>query len=77
MQWEPETQNVIISRNKTRITVRAGSSDVRVNEKVYKLPGDVFISHDRTYIPVRFIAEQLGKRVSWDGKWKKVFIVGY
>lgn len=76
VQWEPETQNVIISRNKTRITVRAGSSDVRVNEKEDKLPGDVFISHDRTYIPVRFIAENLGGEVSWEGKWKKVLIVG-
>lgn len=76
VEWKFETQDVIISKNNIEITVRVGSSDVRVNEKEYKLPGDVFIRRDRTYIPVRFIAEKLGGEVCWDGKWKKVQIFG-
>lgn len=33
-----------------------------------------FIENNRTYVPIRFIAEELGYDVAWDGKEKKVTI---
>ncbi len=49
---------------------------VRVNGKLVEFPdGQPFIdAHDRTLIPVRFVAEELGADVSWDGKTRTAII---
>ncbi|MFJ6264598.1 stalk domain-containing protein [Lysinibacillus xylanilyticus] len=46
-------------------------------DKVGKKPQDGqsgFIYEGTTYVPLRFIAESLGKKVKWDGKSKSVYI---
>ncbi|MGE7926321.1 stalk domain-containing protein [Lysinibacillus xylanilyticus] len=46
-------------------------------DKVGKKPQEGqsgFIYEGTTYVPLRFIAESLGKKVTWDGKSKSVYI---
>ncbi len=49
---------------------------VRVNGRLVEFPdGQPYIdAHDRTLIPVRFVAEELGADVSWDGKTRTAII---
>ncbi len=76
VSWDGEDKKAIISQKDTKINLRVNSSVADVNGEEQKLPGEVFIYSDRTYIPVRFIAENLGAEVIWDSKWKRVLVSG-
>ncbi|MEK8200148.1 stalk domain-containing protein [Lysinibacillus sp. FSL M8-0134] len=46
-------------------------------DKVKKVPPEGqsgFIYQGTTYVPMRFVAESLGEKVTWDGKTKSVYI---
>ncbi|WP_445478784.1 stalk domain-containing protein [Lysinibacillus irui] len=46
-------------------------------DKVEKVPPEGqsgFIYQGTTYVPMRFVAESLGEKVTWDGKTKSVYI---
>lgn len=73
--WQGEEQKAVISRGGTEITVCVGSHTAEVNGVHHSLPGDVFISGDKAYIPVRFIAGQLGAEVRWESKWKRISVL--
>ncbi|MBQ4159383.1 MAG: copper amine oxidase N-terminal domain-containing protein, partial [Clostridia bacterium] len=50
-------------------------SDVAyVNNNEVRLDSPAFLENDRTYTPVRFIAEALGASVSWDEPTQRVTI---
>ncbi|QNK57100.1 NPCBM/NEW2 domain-containing protein [Paenibacillus sp. PAMC21692] len=52
-------------------------NDIKIN-KVSKMPTDAgdkpFIYNGSTYVPLRYIAENLGQKVGWDGETGTVFI---
>ncbi|RHW34021.1 hypothetical protein D1B33_14570 [Lysinibacillus yapensis] len=46
-------------------------------DKVEKVPAEGqsgFIYKGTTYVPIRFISESLGEKVTWDGKTKSIYI---
>ena len=47
------------------VTLKYGSDIMTVNGKDVKMDTSVIIRDDRTYIPVRFVAETLGLAVEW------------
>ncbi len=57
------------------IKLTIGSNKALVNGTVYELDSPVFIENDRTYTPLRFIAEMLGAEVYWDDATKVVRII--
>ena len=57
------------------IKLTIGSNKALVNGTVYELDSPVFIENDRTYTPLRFIAEMLGAEVYWDEATKVVRII--
>lgn len=49
--------------------------DIKINN-VSKMPAEdkPFIYNGSTYVPLRFVAENLGQKVGWDGETGTVFI---
>ena len=64
--WDAENRVVVIKNDKVEIILTINSSVAIVNGVEKRLDSPVFIENDRTYTPIRFIAENLGSTVEWD-----------
>lgn len=79
VKWNEESREVLITGKKTdgsdiTIKIYIDSDSAYVNNEKITLDSPAFIENDRTYTPVRFIAEQLGARVEWNESEQKVII---
>lgn len=74
VEWDEVAQEVKITKDETEIVLTIGSDKALVNGEEVTVDSPVFIENERTYTPVRFIAENLGARVEWDGDNQKVTI---
>jgi micrococcal nuclease len=74
--WSQEDQKVTIVQLDQTISMTIGSSEIYVNGLGGKFM-DVapFIRDNRTWVPVRFVSENLGAEVSWNQDDKVVTIV--
>ncbi len=77
VEWEEATQTVTITSEdgKTVIKLVIGSNKAFVNGQEIILDSAAFIENDRTYTPVRFVAEALGATVEWVDKNQEVIII--
>ena len=71
--WDSNTRTVSIIGEKA-IAITIGSDTAYVNGVVVKLDSPAFIADDRTYLPLRFIAENLGADVEWLADELKIVI---
>lgn len=80
VEWDGEARQVIItgkhlvSGEDVVIVITIDSDVATVNGEEMKLDSAAFIENDRTYTPIRFIAEDLGADVEWVGAENKVII---
>ncbi|MDY2987832.1 MAG: copper amine oxidase N-terminal domain-containing protein [Peptoniphilus sp.] len=66
VKWNDETRVVnILDKNKT-IELKLDSKDIKVNGKDLKMDVAPVIKKDRTFVPLRFVAEHMGLKVDWD-----------
>jgi len=79
--WKPDTRQIQIETGSTSITLAIGSPDAVVNGKIVPLYGGVAPTlaspagtAARTMVPVRFVSEQLGAEVGYDGTTRTVSI---
>ncbi len=75
VDWDEENQKVTITKDETVIEIFIGKDYAMVDGKEIDLDAPAFIENSRTYTPVRFISENLGAYVDWDGETKTVTIV--
>ena len=71
IRWYEETQTVYISARTAsgiRHTVEfvIGSREYRVNGKKKEMDTEAMLINDRTYVPVRYVADGLGGTVEWN-----------
>ncbi len=59
---------------KTKIVLQVGNRNAIVNNANVKLDAPPVIANDRTLVPLRFIAEAFGAKVSWNPVFKLIFI---
>jgi len=71
---ENEPEKVLIRKEGVEIVVIIGSSVAYVSGKTVDLDSPSFIDNDRTYMPLRFISENLGARVEWIKDTQQVVI---
>lgn len=71
--WNSTSKTLGINKNDTMIAFVQGSSKARVNGVETTMPPSIVIN-DITYAPVRFIAENLGYKVSMDSTTQTVNI---
>lgn len=75
VSWNDETQTVTLSYGGIEITLTIGERTAFVNGSEVALDVTPVLINDRTMLPIRFIAEQFGYTVLWDGDTQTVTIL--
>ncbi len=75
LRWEPEEKKVVYSIGTRFIELWIGKNQANVNARPVELSVPPLIVEGRTYVPLRFVAENLGAQVSWDPQEKRVTLV--
>ena len=65
--WDGATSTATLKTEDTEIKITIGASTAIVNGEDVTLDSPAFIENSRTYLPVRFVAENLGASVAWNG----------
>ncbi len=75
VDWNAADQTVTVTLNNESIVLHIGDTNATVNGVAKTLDAAPYISAtNRTMLPVRFIAENFGHQVNWDGKTRTVTI---
>lgn len=74
VKWDGDSEKVTITKDDITIVVTIDSQTALVNGAAVVLDSPAFIENDRTYTPLRFVAEKLGADVEWNETDKKVVI---
>lgn len=74
VKWDGGTQTVTISGADKELELAIGKNEAKVNGEVKTLDASPVIIDSRTLVPLRFISENLGAKVEWDGESKRVSI---
>lgn len=72
--WNGEKQQVLVKTTDKEITLNINSALALVNGKQKALPDNVpaKLINNRTMVPIRFLAEEIGLDVNWDEKTRTV-----
>ncbi len=65
--WDGATSTVTVTTDTTKLEIKIGATTAKINGTEVTLDSPAFIENSRTYLPVRFVAENLGAEVAWDG----------
>ena len=74
VDWNKDKKLVTIKNTDRQILMTIGDTNITVNNEKIKNDVAPLIRKDRTYVPLRFVAENMNLKVNWDGKEKKVII---
>lgn len=74
VDWDADAQKVTIMKDGKTIEIVIGADFATVDGKIVPLDAPAFIENGRTYLPLRFIAENLGASVTWDATTQQVQI---
>jgi len=72
--WNPEERSVTAKNKATEIYLKIGSNETLVNGSKVIIDVPAEITDSRTFVPLRFISENLGATVLWDGATRTVSI---
>ena len=74
VEWNAQDREVYITKESTRIMIRIDERNIVVNGKIKTMDTKAIIKEDRTYVPIRYVAEELGATVGWDAATRTVII---
>ena len=79
IEWKDKTQEIILSKGTRKINLQIRNKLVKVEgtpygDVTYTLYSPPKIKDSRTFVPVRFLSEQMGYTVTWDGENQTVTI---
>ena len=74
--WSTPEKSVTIYKDLTKVNLKLGDLTAFVNDSPIKLDAAPASYKGSTYIPTRFVAQTLGKKVIWDCQTSTVFIKG-
>lgn len=66
VMWSEKSRTATIKDGAVSILLTIGQTKATVNNKKVTLDGSIILTQDRTFVPVRFIAENMGANVLWD-----------
>ena len=75
VDWSEADQTVTITKDDMTIVIYIGQGFALVNGDPVELDCPAYIANSRTYLPVRFVSENLGAEVTWGGADGSVTIV--
>lgn len=76
VDWNEVTKVITITRDDIVIKLELGSTEFTVNGVKYELDVPARLISNRTFVPLRFIAQALGDRVSYDPDTGDIDIYG-
>ena len=78
VSWDSDAQAAVIKQNGITITAPIGSDTISVtkdgNTSTVKMDTQAVLTNDRTYVPIRYVAESLGAWVSYSDLFTTVQI---
>ncbi len=74
IKWNSEDRSVTVVKNDKTIYLKINSKEASINESVVTIDAEPIIYNNKTYIPIRFVAETFGKKVLWDSDRKEIVI---
>lgn len=74
VDYSKSANTVHIKKPGIELTLPIGGDKAEVNGKRVKLDAASFIEKDRTFVPLRFIAESFNEEVQWDAKNRNVLV---
>lgn len=74
VEWNGAKRTVTVTRPGVKIVLTIGSRNALVNGRTVRLDVPARIVNDRTIIPLRFMSERLGEKVTWDPATRTVYI---
>lgn len=74
--WDDPTDTVTLKKDNFYIEMVIGSTKVKTSAGEKDILTAPVIISSRTMVPLRFIAEELGLKVTWNGELQRVIIVG-
>ena len=74
VEYDAETKTVTITRGATSLKLRIGVKTATVNGSAVALDASPFLQDGSTYVPLRFVAENLMLKVDWNAAEFKVIL---
>ena len=74
VEWSEDERKVTVTKGGTVIVLYIDSDTAFINGEKRTLDSPAFIENDRTYTPLRFLAENLGAKVEWKEDTKQVIL---
>jgi len=74
VEWDGDAFKVTIIKDDTEMIITIDSDKAVVNGKTVTLDSPAFIENSRTYLPLRFVSENLGASVEWVEETQQVII---
>lgn len=74
VDWVQESQTVIIELDDIKISLVIGENFAMVNDEKIELDSASFVEDGRTFLPIRFVMENLGADVLWNNNTQTVII---
>ena len=74
VEWNAQDREVYITKDGVYIMIRIGQEIILVNGRTKAMDTKAIIKEDRIYVPIRYVAEELGATVGWDASTRTVII---
>lgn len=74
VSWNQNTKEVTLEKDNLNAKFKIGSKSYKVNNKKANTDVAPIVYQDRTLVPIRVIAETLGREVNWDNGTRTVVI---
>jgi len=74
VQWRPAREEVFVASGPRQILLRIGDTRALVDGHEVWLDAPPILLGERTMVPLRFVSENLGATVRWDGITRTVYV---
>lgn len=75
VDWNSELREVTIAYNGMTLQLPVGKKTMVVNGQPKEMDTAALVKNDRTFVPIRFVAEALGLSIGYDDKTREVTLV--
>ncbi len=72
--WDNASQTITAKKDGTTIKLTIGNDYAYKNDDILKITSSPIVENNRTYVPLRFVAESFGADVGWSGSTQTVTI---
>jgi len=74
VNWNSKSQTIEAHKGNTKIWLKIGSRNAKVNGKTVTLSVPAKLNNGRTLVPLRFISEAFGENIQWESSARSIYI---